>query len=147
MLNDYWNQSWGGVPQSLSPLATPVYGFGSPAPMQAPMQDPGLMASFSEWLKNSGALSSTTPQGIKTDGWGGLALGAAQGIGNSFMAMQQYGLAKDTLNQNKREFNMNYDAQRKTTNAALSDRQAARVASNPNAYQSVGDYMDKYGVR
>ena len=142
MFND-WNQSWGGAPQSLNPLATPSYVFGSPAPMQ----DPGLMASFSEWLKNSGFVGSTTPQGIKTDGWGGLALGAAQGIGNSFMAMQQYGLAKDTLAQNKREFNMNYDAQRKTTNAALSDRQAARVAANPNAYQSVGDYMDKYGIR
>jgi hypothetical protein len=81
------------------------------------------------------------------DGWGGLALGAAQGVGNLFMGMQQYGLAKKTLAENQRQFNMNWDAQRSTTNASLSDRQAARVASNPGAYQSVSDYMGQYGIK
>jgi outer membrane murein-binding lipoprotein Lpp len=63
------------------------------------------------------------------------------------MGMKQYGLAKDTLAANKAQFERNFEAQRRTTNAALEDRQRARVASNPGAYQSVGDYMDQNQVR
>ena len=76
-------------------------------------------------------------------GWGGLALGTISGFGNAFMGMQQYDLAKDALKQSKQQFAMNYDAQRQTTNSALEDRQRARVAANPGAYESVGNYMDK----
>lgn len=92
-----------------------------------------------------GMLGSTV-NGVTTQGWGGLALGAAQGIGNAWMGMKQYGLAKDQLAQSKKQFDLNFGAQQKTTNAALEDRQRARVASNPGAYQSVGDYMKKNGI-
>lgn len=84
--------------------------------------------------------------GAQQQGWGGLALGAAQGLGNAWMGMKQYGLAKDALKENKRQFNTNYEAQRKLTNAQLEDRQRARVAANSGAYQSVGDYMNKNGI-
>lgn len=77
------------------------------------------------------------------NGWGGLALGAAGGLASTIMGMKQYGLAKKTLAENKRQFQLNYDAQKQTTNTRLEDRQAARVAANPTAYQSVGDYMNK----
>ena len=80
-------------------------------------------------------------------GWGGMALGAVSGLANAFMSMQQYGLAKKTLAENQRQFNLNYGAQRDTTNTALRDRQAARVASNPGAYQSVDDYMRENQIR
>lgn len=89
---------------------------------------------------------STAANGVKTQGWGGTALGVANGISNAWMGMQQYGLAKDQLAQSKKQFELNYGAQQKTTNAALSDRQAARVASNPGAYQSVADYMKTNGI-
>lgn len=79
-------------------------------------------------------------------GWGGAAMGAASGIFNAWMGMKQYGLAKDTLETNKQQFAQNFGAQQKMTNSRLEDRQAARVASNPGAYQSVGDYMKKNGV-
>lgn len=79
-------------------------------------------------------------------GWGGLALGAAQGLGNAFMGMKQYGLAKKTLKENKRQFQENFNAQKKTTNASLEDRQRARVAANSGGYESVGDYMNKYRI-
>ena len=62
------------------------------------------------------------------------------------MGMKQYGLAEDALKEQKRQFNINYEAQRKMTNSQLADRQRARVASNPNAYESVADYMKKWGV-
>lgn len=79
-------------------------------------------------------------------GWGGMALGAASGIGQSLMAMKQYGLAEDQLKEQKRQFDINYGMQKKSFNSQLEDRQRARVASNAGAYQSVGDYMNKYGA-
>lgn len=79
-------------------------------------------------------------------GWGGMALGVGQGLANAYMGMKQYGLAKDTFNQNKLQFEKNLANQTKLTNSQLEDRQAARVASNPGGYQSVSDYMKKYGV-
>jgi hypothetical protein len=79
--------------------------------------------------------------------YGGLALGALQGVGNLFMGMKQYNMAKDALRESKRQFNVNYDAQRKLTNSRLEDRQRARIAADPNAHQSVDDYMNRYGVR
>jgi hypothetical protein len=93
-----------------------------------------------------GGFLGKTENGVATQGWGGLALGAAQSIGNIFMGMKQYGLAKDQLTQSKKQFDLNFGAQQKLTNANLEDRQRARVASNPGAYQSVGDYMKAHGI-
>ena len=81
------------------------------------------------------------------NGWGGLALGAVGGLASTIMGMKQYGLAKKSLAENKRQFQLNYDAQKQTTNTRLEDRQRARVASNAGAYQSVGDYMGTNGIR
>lgn len=91
-------------------------------------------------------LDTTDANGIKTQGWGGLALSGLQGLGNSYMGMKQYGLAEDALKEQKRQFNINYEAQRKMTNAQLSDRQRARVASNPGAYTSEAEYMKQWGI-
>jgi hypothetical protein len=93
-----------------------------------------------EWLE--GAIGTKD-----SPGWGGFALGAANTAANLFFGMQQYGLAKKTLAENKRQFQLNYDAQKQTTNSALEDRQRARVASNPGAYESVGSYMDRNKVK
>lgn len=76
-----------------------------------------------------------------------VGLGALSGLANAFMSMKQYGLAKDTFNENKRQFELNYGAQRDTTNTQLRDRQAARVASNAGAYQSVDDYMAQNRIK
>lgn len=82
----------------------------------------------------------------ETPGWGGLALGAASGLANGFLGLQQYGIAKDTLRENKRQFALNFDAQRKTTNAALEDRQRRRVAERPDFAEPVDQYLAKYGI-
>ena len=79
-------------------------------------------------------------------GWGGMALSAASGIGQSLMSMKQYGLMKDQLKEQKRQFDINYAMQKKAFNSQVEDRQRARVASNPGAYESVTDYMKKYGA-
>ncbi len=106
----------------------------------------GMFKGVGDWFKSSGFVGSTDGKGVTTQGWGGTALGIGQGLANAFMGMKQYGLAKDQLQFSKDQFNRNFQAQQKTTNARLEDRQAARVASNPGAYQSVGDYMKRYGI-
>ena len=84
-----------------------------------------------------------TENGVKTQGAGGLMLGGLSAGMNAYLGMKQYDLAKDTLKHNKDMFAKNFDAQRRTTNASLEDRQRSRVASNAGAYESVGSYMDK----
>ena len=91
-------------------------------------------------------LGKTDKNGMKTDSWGGMALGTVSGLMNAFMGMKQYGLAKKTLAHNKDVFDKNYRGAQITANAAFEDRQRARVASNAGAYESVGDYMAKNKV-
>jgi membrane protease subunit (stomatin/prohibitin family) len=74
-------------------------------------------------------------------------LGAIGGLANTFLGMQMYGLQKDKLAEAKRQYNQDYQINKQLTNSRLEDRQRARVASNAGAYQSVGDYMNQYGVK
>lgn len=93
-----------------------------------------------------GMLSTTdTNTGMKTQGWGGLALGGAQALLGGYMGFKQLGLAKDQMRESRRQFDLNYNSQRKLTNSRLEDRQRSRLAQGGN-YESVGDYMNKYGV-
>lgn len=85
--------------------------------------------------------------GTEVGGWAMPALVGAGVLKDGFMGMKQYGLAKDTFRQGKKEYEQNYDAQRRLTNAELEDRQRTRVASSPGHYLSVGDYMNKFGVK
>ena len=87
-------------------------------------------------------LSTADQQGVL-----GPMLGAAGGLANVFMGMKQYGLQKETLKASKDQFAKSYAAQKNLTNASLEGRQRARVASNPGAYESVSDYMAKYGIK
>ena len=125
-------------PMGLNSMSAPdISGFQLPALGNSAMGGSGQPASiWDNFLSKEGS-----------QGWGGMALGGAQGIFNAFMGMKQYGLAKDQLRESKKQFGLNYDAQRTTTNAQMEDRQRARVASNPTAYQSVGDYMSANGIK
>lgn len=119
--------------------------YGDMAPVFTNVASPG---GTGNWFRDSGFLSQMDPKtGVQTQGWGGLALGGAQALGGLYLGMKQYNLAKDTLANNKAQFERNFAAQKATTNASLEDRQRARVASNAGAYQSVGDYMNQNGVR
>lgn len=105
---------------------------------------PGSMSSNSSWWNS--LFDQTGANGVKTQGMAMPLIAGASALMNGFMGYKQYGLQKDALAQTKKEFDMNWGAQQKTTNSALEDRQRARVASNPGAYQSVGDYMKKNGI-
>lgn len=77
---------------------------------------------------------------------GQLGLGGVNSLLNGYLGFQNLSLAKKQYQSQLDQFNKQWDANKKLTNASLADRQAARVASNPNAYQSVDDYMKKYGI-
>jgi len=156
-----WGQSMPTVPQmpgsgggfNLDPLsegfADYSFGGGSVAgvnPVGATANGGGFMGGISDWFKNNDFLGNTK-NGVTTQGWGSAALGIGQGLMGAYLGMKQYGLAKDTLKFNKEMFSKNYDAQKRTTNASLEDRQKARLASNAGAYESVGSYMDKNGIK
>jgi hypothetical protein len=109
-------------------------------------QMPGAVAAPGGGSWWDGILGSTDADGNKTQGWGGLALGAATGIGNLWMGGKQLKMADKSLKESKRQFNVNNANQTQTVNTQLEDRQRARVSADPNAYESVGSYMDKHRV-
>jgi len=144
---------WEQMPMGTNGLA-PNQGMFAGSAVNAPITGvpaggtPGMGSSFTNWLRTNGVIDSIDPQtGQKVGGYGGLALGAAQGLGSLYLGMQQYNLAKDALANSKSQFERNFAAQKTTTNASLEDRQRARVASNAGAYQSVGEYMSQNGVK
>ncbi len=123
------------------------YGAQPPAnPATVPVGDPNP-AAYDPWSWEGFLGGTNQKTGMSTAGWGGMALGTLQGLTNAYLGMKQYGLAKESLDQSKEQFEQQYDAQRTLTNAQLEDRQRARLAANPGAYQSVGDYMKRNGVR
>lgn len=155
-------QGW-GTPAPAAPYATaPMFPSLPSAPAVAPAVSsffPGNMEG-SDWSQGLGTAMQgnvAAPGGLSfldrlvgtkdAPGVGGLALGAINGIGSAYMGMQQYGMAKKQFEASQKQFQMNYDAQKTLTNSRLEDRQRARVAANPGAYQSVGDYMARNGVR
>lgn len=87
-----------------------------------------------------------TTSGISGLQAGQLGLSALSGLFNGYLGYQNMQTAKNQASQAQSNWNKQWAANVKTTNASLSDRQAARVASNPNAYSSVSDYMSKYGI-
>lgn len=119
----------------------------SPAGVASP--ELGGWAAASEMLKNllGGFLDRTDASGTTTQGWGMPVLQGLGSVGNLYMGMRQYGLGRDMLRENRRQFDADYNNQRTLVNSQLEDRQRARVASNPGAYESVGAYMDKNRIR
>lgn len=125
---------------------------------------PSLGASFKSMIGLGGDEFSQIRDGVKSavntagananTAWGKMSygergtamLGAATGLYGAYNAHKTGKLAKEQFNFTKDSFNRNFEAQAKTTNAQLADRQNARHARDPKAHASVSDYMKKYGV-
>ncbi len=75
------------------------------------------------------------------------AIGGLSALTSGFMGYQNYQLAKDQLAFQKEAYAKNHANQVKMTNAQLRDRQAARHAANPQAYESADSYMNKNEVK
>lgn len=100
--------------------------------------EPSFMQSMMGWTDPA--------SGIKTMGFAGPAMSGLSSLVSGFMGMSALKEARAARAQQQKQFDMNYGAQRTLTNSMLEDRQRARVASNPGAYQSVGDYMTQNKV-
>lgn len=161
-----------------NPLQSPVpqfnylealQGLGSSNPMQSPimggMQSPGMMGGngVGGYMPNGqlmnlggntnqgGGLMDTLFGNQQTGQMGALAptAQAISGLASSFMGMKQYGLAKDAFKESKRQFNLNFDAQKKDYNNQLADRQRARLNSSGyggSRYRSVSEVLEKDGI-
>lgn len=134
-----------GNPAGASPVAQPVTGNGAwlgayedMGPSFAGGQQRGIMDSF---------LQQRNIDGTTSGGYGQAGLGILQGVGNLYLGMQQYGLAKEALANSKSQFERNYAANKTTTNNAIENRYTAAAArGNTSGYQSVSDYMKTHGV-
>ena len=125
---------------------------------------PSLGASFKKMIGLGGDKLSQISDGVTSavdtaganasTAWGKMSygekgtamLGAATGLYGAYNARKTGKLAKEQFNFTKDSFNRNFEAQAKTTNAQLADRQNARHTRDPKAHASVSDYMKKYGV-
>ena len=105
-------------------------------------------------LDSNGAYVPTGNTGFSPSNWAsqnadllkegfGLVTG---GIGE-WNGYQQNKLVRQNMNQQASQFREQMNLSKQSINRNLEDRQAARVASNPNAYMSVSDYMNRYGVK
>lgn len=63
-------------------------------------------------------------------------------VGGVMQGRNQMKLMERSLNQQRDQWNKSWGASTKQYNSEIEDRQRARVASNPNAYQSVDSYMN-----
>lgn len=130
--NNAWTNTWGqfGVQDA------PALGAGS-----------GQQRGGIDWANWRGILfGETNPETrVQTNGALGTGLDLLQGGTNAYLAMRNYGLARRTLNENQRQFNLNYENQRRLTNAELSDRQRRRNIENPNSVPH-DEYMNQWGL-
>lgn len=107
----------------------------------------GLTDLLGGIFNKQSAFGGTDAKGLTTKGWAPLALGAGQAILGGIQGLQAQKLAQNQFKESKRQFDLNYGAQRQSTNTQLEDRQRARVASNPGAYESVSSYLDKNRIK
>lgn len=87
---------------------------------------------------------NNTPSGLQ---YGQFGLSALGGLAQGILGFQNMSLAKKQTAQAQENWDKQWAANKQTTNAALADRQRARVASNPGAYEGVDSYMKKYGIQ
>lgn len=142
-------------------LANAIGGYGQYNPITNPTGLPPAGASwFDSWQKSDGffgkdaMFGGINDQGVATQGWVSPVLGGVSSLAQSWLGMQMLDQKKEELALQKEAFGFQKDFttyqannQAQLLNTQMSDRQAARVGANPNAYESVGDYMKKNEVK
>lgn len=83
---------------------------------------------------------------MNTLGWGMPALQGLSSLGNLYLGMKNYGLAKDQLRTQKDQFNMNYNNQKQLLNTQMEDRQRTEAGGSSKA-ESVESYMARNRIK
>lgn len=107
----------------------------------------GLTDTYANLPTNFTDTSASTNQWDNFSKWAPTGIDIFKTLAGLYMGMQQYGLMKDQLNLQKQTAERNYQAQKNTVNASFEDRQRARNAANPGAYQDTASYMAQYGIK
>lgn len=130
-----------------------IPGFSLPSAPSSPeldallqFKDKGLWHKFTQGIKDSGIIGGTNADGSKFDGWGSPAIGLLQALNAFSMGNRQLKLHKTMLDDARKQFAMNYGAQRQTLNTQMEDRQRTLVASNPK-HESVESYMARNRIK
>lgn len=112
------------------------------------MENMGLQSGGgADWSVMDRIVGAQDANGNKIGGAAMPAIQLGTGLLQGYIGMKQLGLAEEQFDESKDQFNLNYDAQRSSTNAQLRDRQKARVAANSGAYQSVDEYMNENRIK
>lgn len=125
-----------------STTQTPTFGAQAGALLGGDADQGSVMSDLSKLL-----FGGNNADGTQSLGWAMPAVGISQAIMGGINGNRQLGMAEDNFKEGKRQFDLNYGAQRQSTNTQLEDRQRARVASNPQAYESVDSYLEKNRIR
>ena len=137
---NFGNSGASNLPVMQSQYNMPVPGTPNAAGggVQMPTVENGFKTAFLGKMNDK--TGQRGPSGVMT------GVQALSGLGSLYFGMKQYGLARDSFRENKRQFEMNFNAQRQTLNTQMQDRQNARVASNPN-YQDTASYMAQNSIK
>lgn len=135
----------------LSSLLQNLFGGGNSGTSGAVPATPGMTGTSIAADAAPNSFNTPTVSGVLGTGMSGLqlgqlGLGLGSGLLNGYLGFQNLGLAKSQAKQAQNNWDKQWSANVKNTNGALEDRQRARVASNPGAYESVDSYMKKYGI-
>lgn len=80
-------------------------------------------------------------------GWGMPAIGGANALMQSWLGLQQLSMAKRAMSEQRRQFDLNWGAQRNSFNNQLEERYRMRSeAGDPNS-QDMAGYMAKWGLK
>lgn len=109
-----------------------------------------LMSGFTNLFSKESMLGGVNAQtGQQSLGWVMPAVSVLSGLMSVKQGRENQKLAKQQLAEQKRQFDLNYGAQRQSINTELEDRQRARVASSggSGSYESVDSYMNRNRIR
>lgn len=137
-----------GAPSAAAPVFTPPsapQGWGATA-MQG-FNGPGFNSGANTMMGlpqiNDMSKPGFMDSMLGPNGWGGMALSAAGGLASTFLGMKQYGLAKQTLAENKRQFELNYGAQKQTTNNQILGRGNDLYTARGGTGQTADEYYNQ----
>lgn len=83
---------------------------------------------------------------METMGWGMPVLQGLSSLGNLYLGMKNYGLAKDQLRTQKDQFNRNYENQKQLLNTRMEDIQRTEAGGSSKA-ESVESYMARNRIK
>ncbi|MFC3679606.1 hypothetical protein [Bacterioplanoides pacificum] len=122
-------------------------------PLNVNVMDQSLIDSGMTLPNSTNQLPVQQPSGQNSNwfqSWGGPALQGAGALWSGYNGWQQTKVAREGLKESKRQFNMNWEAQKALTNRELFEQQRRKIAAQGG--QMAGDlspeeYQMKWGIK